>query len=125
MADTADWLVDRVLPDVGVRQWVVTFPRWPHHRHGKQRSRRAGLVQMERCSRNCRTRTSSGASPHAFGRRVLTGGYRAGVAGELADLLSAADERLSMQRFETRTSEPYRTLLGDRSEELANKMRVS
>ncbi len=26
MADTADWLVDRVLPDVGVRQWVVTFP---------------------------------------------------------------------------------------------------
>jgi hypothetical protein len=26
MADTAAWLVDRVLPDVGVRQWVVTFP---------------------------------------------------------------------------------------------------
>jgi hypothetical protein len=26
MADTAAWLVDRVLPDVGVRQWVLTFP---------------------------------------------------------------------------------------------------
>ena len=26
MADTAAWLVDRVLPDVPVRQWVVTFP---------------------------------------------------------------------------------------------------
>jgi hypothetical protein len=26
MADTAAWLVDRVLPDVEVRQWVPTFP---------------------------------------------------------------------------------------------------
>lgn len=26
MADTAAWLVDRVLPDVGVRQWVLALP---------------------------------------------------------------------------------------------------
>ena len=26
MADTAAWLVDRVLPEVSVRQWVLTLP---------------------------------------------------------------------------------------------------
>ena len=26
MADTAAWLVDRVLPEVPVRQWVLTLP---------------------------------------------------------------------------------------------------
>ena len=26
MADTAAWLVDRVIPDVPVRQWVLSLP---------------------------------------------------------------------------------------------------
>ncbi len=26
MADTAAWLVDRMLPEVPVRQWVLTLP---------------------------------------------------------------------------------------------------